>query len=364
MRKKIIYGVCMLGLVALVATSCKKNEENANSFSASFGTLQEVSIDGDDRAYIYSYTVNGKPVHETRWQYGDQIKIFNCENGNAAIFHTETDHPANVAHFFNTGPSIGYASEYYAFYPAEMAKDSLGGDGWDGEYQTFTLDPVQYIYPRGIDGSQYTVSGFSIPQAAKKAYSDPIYKHQIIFGMAWFMVTCDAADEGDGVPRYVEKIEVTDNHFNLHGTVKLRPNKINPDKLQQMMNHLKAGGVNDPDYKQKWNEYVIGELGYSAQGRGRTLVMDYRNNALNDGKGVKLAGFGNNETRLPICLRPGAFAYGFTLTIWVNDGGNMKPIIINKWNGENRNMAAEPGKLKRFNVGDITELVDNYNNPQ
>lgn len=362
MRKKIIYGVCMLGLVALVATSCKKNEEKANSFSASFGTLEEVSIDGDDRAYIHIYTVNGKEIHETRWQAGDQIKIYNCENGNAGIFQTETEQPANVAQFFNTGPSIGYASEYYAFYPAGMARTEEGGDGWDGEYQTFTLDPIQFVYPRGTTANNYTVSGFSIPQAAKKAYSDPIYEHKIIFGLAYFKVKCDGADNGDGEARYVEKIEVTDNHFNLHGTVTLRPNKIWPDTLSAMMTRLKAGGVNDPQYKRLWNEYVINELGYSAQGRGRTLVMDYRNPTLNGGKGVQLGI--QQDQRLPICLRPGAFAYGFTLTIYVRDGQDVKPITINKWNGENRNMAAEPGKIKNFNVGDITNAVNYYpNNP-
>lgn len=352
MRKKIIYGVCMLGLVALVATSCKKNEEKANSFSASFGTLEEVSIDGDDRAYIHIYTVNGKEIHEARWQAGDQIKIYNCENGNAGIFQTETEQPANVAYFFNTGPSIGYASEYYAFYPADMVRG-----GWDGEYQTFTLAETQHVYPRGSGNSNtYTVSGISIPQAAKKAYSDPIYEHKIIFGLAYFLVKCDNADDGDGEPRYVEKIVVEDNHFNLHGTVTLRPNKIWPDTLSAMMTRLKAGGVNDPQYKRLWNEYVINELGYSAHGEGRTLTMDYRNSALNGGMGVLLGM--QQDQRLPICLRPGAFAYGFTLKIYVRDGENLKIIPITKWNGENRNMAAEPGKIKKFNVGDITTLVN------
>ena len=43
MKKKIIFGVCMLGLVAMMATSCKKNEETTQSFP-----FQEDPMEMDD----------------------------------------------------------------------------------------------------------------------------------------------------------------------------------------------------------------------------------------------------------------------------------------------------------------------------
>ena len=78
MKKKIFYGICMLGLVALVATSCKKKEGTTNSFGATHGALQAVDIDGE-RAYLDPET------YLTMWDDGDAIKVFNFEMGNEAI---------------------------------------------------------------------------------------------------------------------------------------------------------------------------------------------------------------------------------------------------------------------------------------
>ena len=78
MRKKIFYGVCMLGLVALVATSCKKKEETTNSFRATHGVFQAVDVEGE-RAYIDLET------YLTIWDEGDQIKPFSLSKQAAAV---------------------------------------------------------------------------------------------------------------------------------------------------------------------------------------------------------------------------------------------------------------------------------------
>jgi len=352
MRKKIIYGVCMLGLVALVSTSCKKNEDNTKSFAANFGALQAVSIDGDERAYFDPETLL------TYWQAGDQVKVYNFENGRAAIYQTQ-DAGLNTGRFVSTEGAIGSASGYYAFYPAEMAEDDF-----DGTYQTFTLGPIQRALPMDSDYESYAMQSISIPQAAYTTAQDAHFYMNIIFGMARFRVKCHPAPGETpgtfGQARYIQKIVVKDNHFNLHGTVRLKPNKINPTLLDQMMTRLIAGGVDDMQYKDMWDDYVVshvGEgLGYSAIGGGKELTYDY--STLNDGKGVKLSNA--HDMFLWVGLRPGAFAYGFTVDLYVWDNGVTKIIPFTKWENPKYAMAARPGIVNTFNIGSITELVNNY----
>jgi hypothetical protein len=343
MRKKIFYGICMLGLVALVATSCKKKEGTTNSFGATHGAFQVVNID-DERAYIDPET------YLTMWEDGDQFKVFNFENGRFAIFQVEEGAGgANQSHFVNQGEDIGYASGYYAFYPAEMVQSDF-----DGVYQKFVLDDIQYVH--GIDSYTYALQNISIPQAAYTTYAENHYNFNIVFGVANFLVKCSPGT--GGVTRYVEKIVVEDNHFNLCGEVTLKPNKIDATKLSQLMGYLKTS--NDEMFAQKWSEYVISHegdgLGYSAIGGGKVLTYDFT--SMNGGKGIALNGM--DARSLMIGLRPGAFAYGFTLKIYVRDGEDMKIIPIEKYNYENRLFVAEPGVLKTFNVGSITDLVNNY----
>jgi len=348
MRKKIIYGACMLGLVALVATSCKKKEDNTNSFASNYGTFQAVIIDGE-RAYFDPETLL------TYWDENDQIKVFNFANGRACVFQTQ-DAGQNTGNFVSLDGAIGSAPGYYAFYPASMAEADF-----DGEYQTFELKAIQKCRATDEEYESYAMQDVSIPQAAYTTAQERHFYFNIIFGMAKFKLKCGpgapSTPGGLGVTRYVEKIVVRDNHFNLHGTVTLRPNKIWPDTLSAMMTRLKAGGVNDPQYKRLWNEYVINELGYSAipGENGTTLTYDYT--ALNNGKGVKLSA--NHDMYLWVGLRPGAFAYGFEVDLYVRDGEDMKIITIDKWkNPTHHLMAATPAIINTFNVGPITTLVD------
>lgn len=374
MRKKIIYGVCMLGLVALVATSCKKNEENADSFSASFGTLEAVSIDEDDRAYIDPVT------SKTFWQAEDKIKIFNFENGRSAIYQTEAN-GVNTASFTNNGEygPIGYAPYYYAFYPAEMATAAF-----DGTYQEFTLDALQEVIPLGNATTSYTYGFKSIPQAAQSTIQKPHdFQHKIIFGIARFKMRCGQNPyyvQGSGADptRYVQRIRVTDNYFNLHGTVTMKPNKIDADKLSEMMAALKSNGVNDPEFKAKWQSYVINELGYSANGGGKTIEYDYT--SMNDQKGIALGTA--YDADLWVCLRPGAFVNGFTVEVDILDMDGVKtltfpntdntlnfPISIGGYepadwsNPGHHRMVMEPRKVKSFNFNpNNSNYIDDHIN--
>ena len=345
MRKKIFYGVCMLGLVALVATSCKKKEETTKSFGATHGTFQVVDVDGE-RAYLDPET------YLTIWDDGDAFKVFNFEKGKEAIFSIEQGVGHNEAYFVNQGEDIGYASGYYAFYPATMAASQF-----DGVYQNFELDPIQYVRSMDEDDQSFTLQDISLPQAAYTTYQQNHYYFNIIFGIGNFKMTCGPKN---GKARYVQKIVVKDNHFNLCGEVTLKPNKINGTKLTEMINYLRSG--DDAQYAQKWSEYVISHegdgLGYSAIGGGKELTYDF--SSMNNGKGVALNAV---DTRsLMVGLRPGALAYGFTLDIYVYDNydNQVKKVTISKYQNENRLYAIRPAYFTNFNVGSIKDLVDNW----
>ena len=343
MKKRIFYGICMLGLVALVATSCKKKEETANSFGATHGTFEAID-DDSERAYINPRT------YLTIWDEGDQIKVFNFQKGRSAIFQVENA-GANTCHFVNQGDDIGYAPLYYAFYPAEMAEGSF-----DGVYQTFKLEDTQEVRAFDNEGQTYGLQTISIPQAAKTTYQQNHYYFNIIFGIARFKMICEPLNGGS---RYVQKIVVRDKHFNLHGTVTLKPDKIDPTKLNELMDYLIAG--DDEEYAQKWSEYVISHegdgLGYSAIGGGKELTYDFT--GLNNvGHGVALNAV--DERSLMVGLRPGALAYGFYLDVYVydNSDGQVKKITISDYaNPQNRDYTIKPAKIKTFNL-DITDWVN------
>jgi len=350
MRKKIFYGICMLGLVALVATSCKKKEETVNSFSATHGAFEADDTDGE-RAYIHPST------YQTIWDAQDCIRVFNFHNGNAATFMVENP-GANTCQFVNQDDDIGYAPEYYAFYPAEMI------DGpFDGVYQQFKLDPIQYVREFSNDGYSYGLQTISIPQAAYTTYQENYYRFNIIFGVARFKATC--GPHSNGGSRYIQKIVLRDKHFNLHGTVRLKPNKINQGKLNELMGYLEGG--NEVMYAQKWSEYVISHegdgLGYSSHGAGKELTYDFTG-LQNVGHGVALNI--SDARAMMVGVRPGAFAYGFYIDLYVYDSGDeqVKKISISNYNNEgnegNRSYTIKPGQIKTFNLGDITALVDNW----
>ena len=350
MKKKIIYGICMMSLVALVATSCKKKEDTAMKFTAEIMAVE----DGDnDRAYL---DPNSKLTY---WNAGDELKVYNIN---------ENDYRQSITQIYTvnmtvngissiTGGAMGNADVYYAFYPAEMAEDSL----LEGNYQKFVIPDFQPMVTN--PSGSWTVGGTSLPMAATATRQDPTFHFQHIFGVARFKLTCQGDTDPDITDpnarlRYLKQLVITDNHFHLSGTVTLKPHKLNVQKLQDIMTAFK-GGQELQDIAD-YNDYVLSHtgngLGYSATGGSNTITYDFSN--LNGGKGLQMNSDYDQYANVLVGLRPGALAYGFTLTATIGqDGMDDYDVVISNWVEKEDSKVIEPNKIKAF-TADITNAVN------
>ena len=103
--KRIIRIMGLCALVALAATSCKKEAQTTSSFKA---TLTQPTSDAKTGINNNLQLV---------WNEGDQIKVFD-NNGEEYIF-TTSDNGTTTATF--TGTELDASASYVAFYPAENA---------------------------------------------------------------------------------------------------------------------------------------------------------------------------------------------------------------------------------------------------
>jgi hypothetical protein len=345
MKKKIIYGICMMALVAVVATSCKKKEE-AVSFTAEIAILQ----DGDgDRMYINPVT------YVTKWAGNEQVKIYNINDANPEASVTQVYQVTQAgASSPIVGSGIGYNSTYYAFCPAEMATADLE----DGNYQVFEIMDNQPLFVNPTEPGQYlvTVSGTSLPMAATCSYSNPYFPFKHIFGIVRFRFKCDPYTEDGSFPKYrkLESMTIEDPYMNLSGSVKLKPHKINETYLSEIMEAYKAG--QEFANIDRYQSYVLshtGEgLGYSAEGGGHTITYD-----LTDLGGIQFRPDVEYVTVL-VGIRPGALAKGFNVSLDIHEEGADPAIrTINLEFPAKRSKVMEPNTVKGYTM-DITHDVD------
>lgn len=356
MKKKILYGICMMTLVALVATSCKKKEETTK-------VTGEIALldDGDgDRAYL-------NPVDKyTYWNEGDEIKIYNINDADPsksseAVYTVDQGH-VTWSTFSPLDDAIGSSNLYHAFYPLEMAEEPLDKEG---NYQDFEIPDYQpLVFNRT---GAWTVGGTSLPMAAT-AGRDMKFNFKHIFGVCRFKFCCDTdpvANPEDPTAdrmRYLKRIVVTDNKINLSGTVRLKPHKLDEQKLKDIMAAFKGGEeLTDID---EYNTYVLSHtgigLGYSAIGGGKSITYDF--SSLNGGKGLQMQPITdpNNPTYVEVLvgLRPGALADGFVITATVGQFGkdDVDVQVLDWQNPEDRSKVVEPNKIKTFSFN-LTNLM-------
>lgn len=349
MKKKIIYAVCMMGLVALVATSCKKKEE-ATTFIGQIECLEDGGTFGDDdnRAYMHPSSL------AVYWEVDDEIKVYNINEDDyeQTITQIYTVDQTNMTHSTISGDPVGTNTVFYAFYPAEMCK--TGEHLLEGNLEVFELSDEQ---PLATPGGAWTFCGTSLPMAAK-CEDLTAFTFKSVFGFARFRLTA----EGSGNDTWrIAGLKVVDNHFNLSGQVTLKPHKIDTKRLGDIMTAFKGGAELTDIYD--YNNYVLSHtgdgLGYSAQGGGNYVICSLLERA---GGGLEVSALNNQWVDVLVSLRPGALAYGFKLYVYVYPASQQKPtsltdcteVLIDKWDTVNRNFVTEPNKVKTFKK-DFTE---------
>lgn len=348
MKKKIILGVCMLGFIAMMATSCKKNEETTTSFLFDEVPMEVDDMNNDGRFYF------DPSINNFIWETTDCIKVYNADNNQSAQFRVTN---ANGTSMTMTGPVIGSTNNMYAFFPYEMASAPFDVEDMR---QTFTVGNVDIehntfnnvFYAKNLNG-KYTICDAMFPKAAKKANGKFSFKN--FFGVAkLFIEGKENPNGGDNVK--IVGLKIVDNAFNLWGTVSLRPFELSNGgdvKLKAIMQDYIDDNVQFASHE-NWS-WVIGDLGYCASNDGnREIELLFSE-----------AGEPEVTNQAVVCyfgLRPGALGKGFKLFVELDNGQTIECDEYSDFNPNNifnRNWVVQNGKIKDYTFNIANKIVWN-----
>lgn len=334
--KKILKSVCMIAVIALAFTSCKKNNQEQVGIRIT-GTaenfLTEVS---EDRAYM-----NGT---NTDFEKDDQIMVYNVNidqstRTNYGIYWT-TEPGHDVEWRYSSGTVINHGNLedlFLAFYPAEIVNN---GRLWDGNNEAMFEITDQQNYRKVRN--QVAVSKGSLAMAAKEDVSHIVETVHVQFRniMGVMVINMKSASS-----KTVESIVYEDNMFNVTGRVHLKLHEVDPEVLLNLLNNYNP---NDPTYLGSLNEYIQ-RSGYYVD--DANVAMKDKTITLNCGDGVKL-----NPTTAQtflIALRPLAAFGGYKLTVNFTDGTHA---LIDASAHTGLNQMIKPNYRKPVNINNI----DNY----
>lgn len=326
--KRIIRTLGIIAMVALVATSCKKNEESTSfnlAVGETYGFEVGPSLDGS-KAYFDPFD-----GYTFKWNENDKVIIYNLDNdytkSKAAIYSAE--HGGHESPFLVTTHEVGgpLSIGYRVFYNATMGETVIRQDN----KVTFQIDNEQ----------TYDPSCFADPNAMVMACTAPavgnhpgVFTMQHIFGYLNIGIVNNNT-VGDHTKK-VTSIVVQDDKWNLSGKLDLKLGPVNATTFTNLLTNLDR---NDPEYLDELNSYLH-VLGYYAYEQGKTITLKCNNFSLPY----------HEYQYFFISLRPGALDEGFRVTINY-DGGDSQSYHF----GPNVNNLVRPGCFNNiYAVADAT----------
>jgi hypothetical protein len=331
--KRITKLMCLVAMMVLAVTSCKK-AETKQGFTATLQEMQVEDTDLDSKVYLEGTTPVFLP--------GDQVMMFNVDYSNPdqsqyALYQT-VDGGTNAV-FTPVGDGITDSKKgaFFAYYPGERCFPELT----QGNRAYFMLDAVQTY--RKIGGNAV------IPERALFGASrdnevanlgDVNFMFYQVGGVAQFNLYNDAT----GFSKKVKSITVEDKYFSLTGMVSFKVDKINPVVLTGLLenynkdNEATMKDVHDYMSLIGYDVYFEGDAhggeygGFDPQ---MTVTLNCPNVAIGTSKAT--------ATPFYIGLRPLALTYGFYLTVTYDDDTSVT-IEVNK------DCKVKPGVIKKFNA--------------
>lgn len=319
--KRVFRTVCLIAMVALVAVSCKKKEEESAKFTMNFGETSGFqagpSFDGS-KAY-FDPTDN----YNFKWTAGDEVVIYNLASdytqSNSEVFTAATGGASVVFE----GDPIGSRKDigYFVFYNADKAKRTIG----EGNKETFevgrtqTYDPACYADPTALVAACTT--------GENDGHANT-FNVQHIFG--FLNVAIGGFEEGITV----DSIVVTDAMWNLTGELDLKLPEVDAQKFTSLMNMLEN---NNEQYATELADYLK-DLGYYAHGtQSKSIKLDC------GGETIPYHAW----KYFFISLRPGALYKGFSVKVYFT--GQTEPKVVNV--GEGMQWLIKPGYFRNIYIG-------------
>ena len=288
---KFAKTLCMMAVVVLAFTSCKKDNQDVKSipFNGSFEKFQVE--ESDYRAYME----NDRVVLEDN----DQLMYFNiCADAAQSQYATyvkngnQMDWVSGSINFTTTG-------DYYVFYPAANVNAT---NLTEANKAVFTLDPVQTY--REVGGVP-TIPNNALYMAAKDATHDNLAEARFDMKNICGVLELRLFTASD---KAVRRIRVTDNAFNLVGEMTLQIDKVDPVEMTTLFYNW-----GDSAYESELAAYMT-EVGYYSENTNPTVTLECGTD------GVALSTDVNNPTKFYIVLRPLALLHGCELEIEFTDG--------------------------------------------
>lgn len=306
---KVVKCICMIAVVALAFTSCKKNNDENEALICTGSTEQFVSVDeGLEKVYLDD---NNLIYFE---QY-DTIMLYNIDN------NTETTHNSQGALFvaMTDGNNVTFGrlvmdanqmekdmhDAFYAFYPGQNVTIDHRMEP-NKSYMTentswFRLDATQEY--RNVNG-KLLVPKRALYMAAKDTPATGKLKNaHFTFRNICGILRMKLYHPSGQV--YVKSIAIRDRAFNIVGDVHLKINEIDPVELTSL---LQDYNYTNPTYLNTLNEYKE-RIEYSVSNTGRTLTLNCGE------EGVKLGKNQANASQFLVVLRPLALRDGCDLTV-------------------------------------------------
>ena len=323
--KKLLCTLCMVGAVAFLVSSCKKNDEKVE-ITVSLPTFEEAAPEpGEgDRIYI-DFASN-----TFKWNDGDQLMVYNVDaldgtNTKKAVYTINNGGQGQTSMMF-TGEDLGARkNHFFAFYPVAKIKNGTADLDVDN-FETFVV-PATQTYTV-IDG-QPTVDPTALAAAVEVNSLKEAFTMKHIFGI------CRLKLKGN---RTVSSIVLEDKAMGLSGEVSMKIHKVDMEGFNTLMGLYTIpdnGTEINPQFVTQWNS-VRTDLGYNAVASGNTLTLNCPN-------GVQLSP--NTQTPFYFVVRPGAFIKGFTITVNFTEG---EPYVFNNYANPKDSYKMRPGYIKGF----------------
>lgn len=312
--KKITRGICLMGLMALVATSCNKKQDTTTLQSYN-QEMEVVAGEFDDGEKVWLNLSDNNLYFET----GDLLTLFgiNSSSDPKAATYTPTtgdqvDHTTWTPQDpNNTVPTDG---DLYAFCPG--GTDYVTPDLSNGNRATFKLPAVQHYRENTCPKE-----GFFMASKLEAGQESFFFKN--ICGVLWLQIYSPNN-------RKVTSIEVTDKGGkHLSGDVSLKIDKVNQVTLTSLYNNYNP---NNATYMQTLADYIT-ESGYSVTNAGGlTLVCD---------EPVQIGTTSATATTFMITLRPLALREGFEIKVNCEGGYSFTQKT-------NKNNIIGPNKIRKM----------------
>jgi hypothetical protein len=296
--KKIVRTLCLVAMVALVATSCKKKEEEVTELTL---TMEEVqgfqagpSFDGSK---IY---LDPNAGYAPRWNANDAVMVYNlASDGNSTCEEftaTAASEGQPNATFY--GNNIGAKKDlgYFVFFNADKATREILNN--NDNLETFKVLPNQTYDPAYLIDRSALVLASPAESSTGESFN---FNLQHIFGILNVAIADNLGNGGNKV----NKIVVRDDFNNITGTLDLKLNEVNPAEFTRLMNLLET---NQTTYAAQLSNY-LNTLGYHASGDIEPLGKEITLNC----KDFALPYRAWQYFFIPV--RPGAFYHGFTVEI-------------------------------------------------